>query len=113
MASERVVYVMISATVKMILMEMKVMNNEHPLHPYTVYLSRRKELIFTTYVSAFSSTAAEKGAVNHYQQLFKKRITFDQVKAVPLMPINLNQYWGKINLGANPKGLQLNQAENL
>lgn len=63
-------------------------------------------------IGAFSSHNAKKGALEHSKIVFQDKKKFDQIKAVPLIPISKNMYWDTYNRSANPDTLMLNDYLN-
>jgi len=79
----------------------------HPLHPYTVYLSGRTVPSTSVIVSATSCKMAELAGTYYANSFNKRKIKYDNCKAIPLIPIEKNIYWDEYNAGTNPDCLKL------
>ena len=85
----------------------------HPMHPYQVFIKYRGEIIDSRYVSAMSPARARLTGLHYSEMMNRKKIKHDEIKAVAVMPVELNIYWDKVEPNTNPKGLKLSVYKNL
>jgi len=64
----------------------------HPLHPYTVYLSGRHVESTSVIVSATSHKGAELAGTYYANTFNKRKVKYDNCKAIPLIPVKSNIY---------------------
>lgn len=84
----------------------------HPAHPYQVSImhARTRKYLHTMHVRAASPDRARLAAKHYYQQYLKKPgETVYAAQPDPMMPVEMNQYWGSTNR-SNPTGLKLHQS---